>query len=168
VLGSVLWAGGCGGDQPEKPFDARMLSGQGGHACCSPILNSVRNAPRRSRNCVQEGRAGDKAALGIFAPDIDYREAFADFFAGHKRLVRWEFLGKPERDNVAVSLFFDDLDSGPVNLDKLVQVDRCLTWSSCRGPSLASRFWLSNRQQTRRKRRRRRLALRRQLQPRPR
>jgi hypothetical protein len=128
ALCGLVWASGCGDGQPEKPFDARDYQGKV-DTTLPPHSQQRQEALRRLLNALQEG-VGDKAALGIFAPEIDYREKFSEFFAGHKRLVRWEFSGKPDRDNVAVTLFFDDLDSGPVDPDKLVSVDRVYVVSS--------------------------------------
>lgn len=132
---SLPWLAGCGGSQPDKMFDVRELQGKV-DTTLPASAQERQEALRRLLNGLQEG-AGDKAALAIYAPGIDFRESFPAFFDGHKRLVRWDFVGKPNRDEIAVSLFFDDIDSGPVDPKQLRQSDRTYVVSTTAGRRFA-------------------------------
>lgn len=113
---------GCGGSNKNEVFDVRTLQGKV-DAGLPAEAQAKQDALRRLLNGLQEG-IGEKSALEIFVPGIDYHENFERFFDGHKRLTRWEFNGPPVRDEVPVVLHFDDLDNGPINPTGEIRVER--------------------------------------------
>lgn len=118
----LLFAAGCGKSGPVEVFDVRKLQGKV-DASLPLEAQAKQEALRRLLNGLQEG-IGEKAALDIFVPGVDYQERFEDFYDGAKRLVRWEFNGPPNRDEVPVVLFFDDLESGPLDPTKERRTER--------------------------------------------
>ena len=113
---------GCGGATSDQVFDARRLQGTVDTAL-PPETQAKQEALRRLLNGLQDG-IGEKGALNLFVPGVDYLENFDAFYDGHKRLVRWEFNGQPTRDDIPVLLCFDDVESGPIDPAKEKRVER--------------------------------------------
>lgn len=110
-VGIVASAAGCSHD---KAAEAAATSAARGTVDESlpPALRAKQQTVAKLLNTIQEG-VGDTAGLRIYAPNLAFREPFGNFFAGRKRLVRWQFNGPPDKDSVPVSLWFDDQELGP-------------------------------------------------------
>lgn len=72
----------------------------------------------RFLRAIQEG-VGDAEQLQLVAPGIRYSGSFTGILQGHARIARWEFDGAPDGNRVAVKLYFDDLQGGPIDPAKL-------------------------------------------------
>jgi hypothetical protein len=110
---SLPLAAGCGGGAAGEVYRPETFQGQV-DTSLPQDLQAKQEALRRLLNGLQEG-FGEAAALRIFLPDVDFRESFEQFFAGQKRLVRWDFHGVPQGNDVPVVLYFDDKDAGPAS-----------------------------------------------------
>ena len=122
ILAVMLAGLGCGGASTVEVFDIRTLQGKV-DTTLPRDAQAKQEILRRLLNGLQEG-IGDQGALNLFVPGVEYREDFARFYDGSKRLVRWDFSGPPVRDEVPVVLFFDDIESGPVDPAKEKRVER--------------------------------------------
>lgn len=122
ILAVMLAGIGCGGAPKNEVFDIRTLQGKV-DANLPRDAQAKQEILRRLLNGLQEG-IGDQGALNLFVPGVEYREDFARFYDGNKRLVRWDFNGPPVRDELPVVLFFDDVESGPVDPAKEKRVER--------------------------------------------
>lgn len=117
ILAATL--AGCG--EPVKPVTLLDLQGKV-DATLPPDAQAKQEALRRLLNGLQEG-IGDTTALRLFVPGINYRESFTTFFEG-KRLARWEFSGQPQGNQIAVVLYFDDKNGGPIDPQQERRVER--------------------------------------------
>ena len=66
-----------------------------------------------------QGGVRDADDLAFTAWDIELNGGVPGFYEGHKRLYRWDFVGAPKGNAIAVSLVFDEQESG--SLDKKTQ-----------------------------------------------
>lgn len=124
ACGWLAVAVGCGeSSSSAQPFDPTSLQGKV-DGTLSPELQAKQEAVRRLLNALQEG-AGDTQTLQVMAPGINFQEKFPDFYEpGTKRLTRWEFGGAPNGREVPVVLYFDELDSGPIDPEKEKRIER--------------------------------------------
>lgn len=118
-------AAGCGGAASGEVYRATAYQGKVNTAL-PPAQQVNQEVLRRLLNGLQEG-IGEPAGLRIFVPGVDYRETFEQFFEGQKRLVRWDFNGVPNGNDVPVVLSFDDKDSGPFHPAAERRVERVYT-----------------------------------------
>lgn len=125
LAGTVpLAAAGCGGSSTAKDFSFDPATFQGTIDPSLPQpLQDKQYTVQRLLNGMREG-IGEIAALRLFVPGVDFREPFDAFYEGHKRLVRWEFGGPPSGNEVPVVLYFDEKESGVIDPDELVRVER--------------------------------------------
>jgi hypothetical protein len=113
---------GCGGGASGEVYHPEAFQGKVDTSLPSE-LQVRQEVLRRLLHGLQEG-IGEVAALRIFVPGVDYRESFEQFYEGQKRLIRWDFNGRPNGNDVPVVLYFDNKESGPVSPETERRVER--------------------------------------------
>ncbi len=108
ALACVFTTPGC--QRGEAHFEPRELEGTVDTSLPKPLQAKQEVLARWLRG-MQQG-IGEIAGLRLMVPGVDMKESFDQFYNQHKRLVRWEFNGKPVGVEVPVILYFDDVESG--------------------------------------------------------
>ncbi len=103
----LLVGQGCGGKSESQVIPSgqnlRLVD-----ETLSVELQQKQRAVQKLLNAWVEG-AGDSDALSIYAPGVDYRGQWPDFSGATGMLVSWGFNGTPQKNEVPVTLIYEEL-----------------------------------------------------------
>ncbi|WP_254512998.1 hypothetical protein [Anatilimnocola floriformis] len=108
VIAGLTTLAGCGG-QTAAQSHVEPAQGQV-DTSLTPYQQSQQRGLLLFLNAVQEG-ATDPQSLSLLAP-VDFRDSFPTFFGAQQRLLRWNFNGTPQGNEVPVTLILDNQASG--------------------------------------------------------